>query len=64
MGRVVGRASDERLLRWIGDRCRGLTLREIADRHGVTSVQVVKATNAVLVADMALCGVQVAGSYW
>lgn len=62
--RVVGRASDERFLRWIADRCRGLSSIAIAARDGVAVSQILAATNAVKHADARESGEDVRRAYW
>lgn len=64
MGRVTGRASDERLLRWIRQRVEGVPARCIADADGVSISQVLQATNDVKAADMAQSGENAARAYW
>ncbi len=62
---VTGRASDERILTWIKDRCAGkLSAYQIAARDGVVQSQVIKSTNDVLAADKAESGEVVSGAYW
>lgn len=64
MTRVTGRASDERTLNWIGQRCAGLPAKRIADADGVGQPQVIIATNDVKAADAEESGEDVSGSYW
>ena len=64
MKKVVGRASDERLLAWIKGRKRGQTVSELGAQSGVTNVQVVVTTNKVRDADIVESGEDVAGCYW
>lgn len=64
MKRLVGRASDERLLRWIKLRKSGVPAAEIAKRDSSSAPQVIQTTNAVRSADADESDEKTAGHYW
>lgn len=58
------RAQDERLLRWIAARRRGVSAHAIAQAEGLSGSRVMGATNALRDADAAESGEDVRGAYW
>ncbi|MDO5621937.1 MAG: hypothetical protein Q4G24_10750 [Paracoccus sp. (in: a-proteobacteria)] len=53
---TAARKSDERILRMLAGRCAGLSSAQIADREGVSALQVRARTTEVRKADLAESG--------